>query len=149
MRIAVRLVGAVACVALVGVLARAGIAGAILARGDDAARAGRLAAASAYYDRARAIGGDSFDEVERYTLLALLAPRGRTSPSALRSANAFLEADDRSAPGHFDRGLIEWRIGSYAASARDFQVAWRLGHDPRAATFARNALRRARRGHGS
>jgi len=149
MNVAARLTGAVACVALVGMLARGGIAGAILTRGDDAARAGRLADASAYYDRARTIGGDSLDEVDRYTLLALLAPRGRTSPSALRSADAFLDADDRSAPGHFDRGLIEWRIGSYAASARDFEVAWRLGHDPRAARFARNALRRADRELGS
>jgi len=130
----------------VGLFARNAIAEAILTRGDDAARAGHLAAATTYYDRARAIGGDSFQELERYTLLALLAPRKKVPPSAMRSANAFLATNERSAPGYFDRGLIEWRLDAYIASARDFRVAWRLGHDPRAAAFARSALRRARSG---
>lgn len=145
MKTAARLASAVACVALVGVLARNGIAEAILTRGDDAARAGELATAATYYDRARLIGGDSIDQLERYALLALLTPRGKMSSSAMRSADAFLGANPASAPGYFDRGLIEWRNGAYAVSARDFRTAWHIGRDPRAVAFARSALRRAHR----
>jgi hypothetical protein len=145
MKVGARLGLALACVALVGVFARSGIGEAILARGDDAARAGRLTAAATYYDRARVIAGDSIDQIERYALLALLAPRGKVSGSARQSADAFVEANAHNPEGYFDRGLIEWRDGSYAASARDFGTASTIGHDPRAAAFAHAALRRVLR----
>jgi hypothetical protein len=146
-RAVVRFTCALAIAGSVLVLARTAIAAAILARGDDAARAGRLADAASYYDRARTVGGDTFEELERYALLALLSPSGRVPAAAMRSANGFLRTNAGSGPGYFDRGLIEWRAGSFDASARDFRLAWKLGGDPRAATFARSAGRRARRIH--
>lgn len=134
---------ALACIVLVGFAARASIADAVLARGDDAARAGRLNAAERYYERAEAIGGDRIETLERFALVALLAPRGTPLAGALRSADGFLLRDPASVGGHFDRGLIEWRQRSYAAAAGDFEIAARTGGDPRARAFFAAALRRA------
>lgn len=146
MRALVRVSCALTCVALAGVAARVSIADAVLARGDDEARSGRLVSAERYYGRAEAIGGARVETLERYALVALLSPRGVSLSAAIRAADGFVIQHPRSVVGHFDRGLIEWKQRAYAAAARDFRYASAKGGDERARVFAAAASRRARRG---
>jgi hypothetical protein len=138
--------GAFLCIALVGVVTRASVADAILARGDDAARAGRFVDAVRYYERADVVGGTPVAVLDRLALLALLAPRGRLSASTMTIANAFLAAHPGDAGGRFDRGLIEWRDHDYMSAAADFGLVAKIDGDPRARAFASAARRRARSG---
>lgn len=144
MTAAIRLSCALACIGLTGLAARSSIADAVLARGDDAARSGRLAAAERYYDRAEAIGGARTETLERYALLALLAPRGASLSAAMHAADGFVGQNPTSVVGHFDRGLIEWRQRAYLAAAFDFRIAAVAGDD-RARAFAAASLRRVSR----
>jgi hypothetical protein len=133
------------CLACAGFAARASIGDAILARGDEAARADSLVAATRYYERAELVGGVTLAALERFALLALLSPEGALPASALRSANAYLAARPQDPAGHFDRGLIEWRERAYASAAADFRIAAVAGNDSRARTFAAASLRREER----
>lgn len=138
----IRLTCAVGCVLLSGFVARASLADAILARGDDAARGGKLATAERYYERAETIGGDRIETLERFALFALLSPRGTPLPGALRYADAFVLRHPANTNGRFDRGLIEWRLRRYVAAEGDFRIAG-AGGDPRARAFAAAARRRS------
>lgn len=145
MRALRRLCCSLVCLAIAGYASRDAIAGGLLIRGDDAARAGDIAAATSFYSRAESFGGATFPALERWAMVALLLPRGVAETSGIRAADDFLNTHPHDGPGYFDRGLIEWRQGGYRAAARDFRSAFAYGRDPRAALFAAVAGRRAGR----
>jgi len=140
-----RLASSIAVAVGVAVAMRSPLGDAIIARGDEALRAGRYVDAIRYYRRATYLTGPSEAVLERDALLALIAPSRIAFEAATKDADAFVAGHRSDALGYYDRGLVEWKERSYLDAERDFGTASSLGQGTLARSFQRASARRLRR----
>jgi tetratricopeptide (TPR) repeat protein len=121
------------------------IADALVTRGDDAFRAGDLAAAIRSYERALRLDRRSTIAADRFAFFLALQHDPLDARRAIAVASQALRAEP-TASIFADRGFAEMQLGRWRDAERDFASAGTLGHDARYDHLAaRMALRRGDR----
>ena len=128
----VRRVGLVVLsLAIAGMLFRGSIASALIARGDDALRAGDGRRAFTYYERATIFDAASGVAADRWAFHLASTHDIVDARQAVVVADAALRIRSHDGALYADRALAEQELRQWTFAERDFSLAARFLHDAR------------------